>query len=92
MDNRFLVISSVSTQIGIIKTIINTLAKNKNYHKYVSKKFITQNTINKIHLNCDVNNGSIINGVQQPILCSFYLDKPTEYKVFCEPETINWKK
>ena len=43
-------------------------------------------------MNCDVINGSIINGVQQPILCSFFLDKPPGYKVFCEPETINWKK
>ena len=43
-------------------------------------------------MNCDVINGSIINGVQQPILCSFYLDKPPGYKVFFEPETINWKK
>ena len=43
-------------------------------------------------MNCDVNNGSIINGVQQPILCSFHLDKPPGYKVFCEPETINFKK
>ena len=39
-------------------------------------------------MNCDVINGSIINGVQQPILCSFHLDKPPGYKVFCEPETI----
>ena len=43
-------------------------------------------------MNCDVINGSIINGVQQPILCSFHLDKPPGYKVFCEPETINLKK
>ena len=38
-------------------------------------------------MNCDVINGSIINGVQ-PILCSFHLDKPPGYKVFCEPGTI----
>ena len=42
-------------------------------------------------MNCDVINGSIINGVQQPILCSFHLDKAPVYKVFCEPETINLK-
>ena len=39
-------------------------------------------------MNCDVIKGSIINGVQQPILCGFHLDKPPGYKVFCEPETI----
>ena len=42
-------------------------------------------------MNCDVFNGSINNGVQQPILCSFHLGKPPGYKVFCEPETINLK-
>ena len=31
-------------------------------------------------------------GVRQPILFSFVLDKPSGYKVFCEPETIHYKK
>ena len=44
--------------------------------------------INKIHLNCDCNDGSVIKGVRQPILYSFVIDKPPGYKVFCEPETI----
>ena len=39
-------------------------------------------------MNCDVIKGSIIHGVQQPILCGFHLDKPPGYKFFCEPETI----
>ena len=30
--------------------------------------------------------------VRQPILFSFVLDKPAGYKVFCEPETIHYKK
>ena len=37
-------------------------------------------------------NGSVVNGTRQPILFSFVLDKPTGYKVFCEPETIHYKK
>ena len=49
-------------------------------------------TINKIHLNCDCIDGSIQDGVRQPILFSFVLDKPSGYKVFCEPETIHYKK
>ena len=50
------------------------------------------NTINKIHLKCDIIDGSIQDGVRQPIIFSFILDKPAGYKVFCEPETIHYKK
>ena len=50
------------------------------------------NTINKIHLKCDCIDGSIQDGVRQPILFSFVLDKPCGYKIFCQPETIHYKK
>ena len=50
------------------------------------------NTINKIHLKCDCIDGSIQDEVRQPILFSFVLDKPSGYKVLCEPETIHCKK
>ena len=50
------------------------------------------NTINKIHLKCDCIYGSIQDRLRQPILFSFVLDKPSGYKVFCEPETIHYKK
>ena len=43
-------------------------------------------------MNCDVINGSILDGLRQPILFSFVLDKPSGYKVFCQPETIHYKK
>ena len=43
-------------------------------------------------MKCDAIDGSIVNGVRQPILYSFVLDKPSGYKVFCEPETIHYKK
>ena len=43
-------------------------------------------------MNCDVIDGSVVNGVRQPILYSFVSDKPSGYKVFCEPETIHYKK
>ena len=60
---------------------------------YTSDKVILNlNTINKIHLKCDCIDGSIQDGVRQPILFSFVLDKPSGYKVFCEPETIHYKK
>ena len=60
---------------------------------YPSDKIILNlNTPDKIHLKCDCIDGSIQDGVRQPILFSFVLDKPSGYKVFCEPETIHYKK
>ena len=60
---------------------------------YTSNKIILNlNTINKIHLKCDIIDGSIQDGIRQPILFSFVLDKPSGYKIFCEPETIHYKK
>ena len=56
------------------------------------KIFLNLNTIDKIHLKCDCIDGSIQDGVRQPILFRFVLDKPSGYKVFCEPETIHYKK
>ena len=56
------------------------------------KNILNLNTINKNHLKCDIIHGSIQDGVRQPILFSFVLDKPSGYKVFCQPETIHNKK
>ena len=55
----------------------------KHYNKYVSQKVVNLTNTNKIHLKCDCVNGSIQDGVRQPILFSFVLDKPAGYKVFC---------
>ena len=43
-------------------------------------------------MKCDCIDGSIQDGVRQPILFSFVLDKPAGYEVFCEPETLHYKK
>ena len=43
-------------------------------------------------MKCDVVDGSVVNGLRQPILYSSLLDKLPGYKVFCEPETIHYKK
>ena len=51
---------------------------------YSSDKILNLNIINKIYLKCDVFDGSIQDGVRQPILFSFVLDKPSGYKVFCD--------
>ena len=59
---------------------------------YTSDKIFNLSTIDKIHLKCDIIDGSVVNGLRQPILYSFILIKPPGYKVFCEPETIHYKK
>ena len=56
------------------------------------KTILILNKINKVHLKCDCFDGSIQIGLKQPILFSFVLDKPSGYKIFCEPETIHYKK
>ena len=64
----------------------------KHYNKYISQKIVHLGSTNKIHLKCDVINGSIVDGFKQPILYSFVSDKLPGYKVFSEPETIHYKK
>ena len=49
-------------------------------------------TRDKIPLKRDVIDGSVVNGIREPILFSFILDKPARYKTFCEPETILYDK
>ena len=43
-------------------------------------------------MKCDVIDGSVVNGLKRPILYSFVSDKLPGYKVFCETETIHYKK
>ena len=64
----------------------------KHYNKYTSQKIVNLSNTNKIHLKRDAINGSVVNGLRQPILYSFVLDKLPGYKVFSEPETIHYKK
>ena len=64
----------------------------KHYKEYISPKTIKLSKIDEIHLKCDVIDGSVVNGIREPVLFSFILDKRSGYEVFCQPETINYKK
>ena len=64
----------------------------KHYNEYTSRKCLNVGSTNKVHLKCDVTDGSVVNGLRQTILYSFLLDKKPGYKVFSEPETIHYKK
>ena len=59
---------------------------------YTSDKILNSSTIDKIPLNYDVFDGSVVNGSRQPVLFSFNLVKPSGPKVFCEPQTVLYIK
>ena len=64
----------------------------KHYNQYLSQKIVNLSSTNKIHLKADVIDGSVVDGVRQPILYSFVLNQLSGYKINCEPETIHYKK
>ena len=64
----------------------------EDYNEYISQKIVNLSSTNKVHLKRDVIDGIIVGGLRQPILSIFVLDKPSGYKLFCEPETIHYKK
>ena len=68
--------------VGIKSTIMKTRVR----------KTVNLSGTNKIHSKCNIVNVSIVNGLRQPIPFSFVLHKPNSYKVFCETETIYYKK
>ena len=80
------------------KSFFHTLLGHDPYFDYKvpgvfnSDKILNLNTTNEIHLKCDCIHSSIQDGIRQPILYSFVLDKPSGYKIFSEPETIHYKK
>ena len=59
---------------------------------YKSNRPVNITGIDKIHLKCDCIQGSIMNGVREPILYSFALSSPPGYKVFKEPRAKLFKK
>ena len=59
---------------------------------YKSDKPINITGIDKIHLKCDYIQGSIVNGIREPILYSLVLSSPPGYKIFKEPRIKLFKK
>ena len=45
-----------------------------------------------MHLKCDCNNGSIVNGTREFILNSFAVDKPPGHKIYKEPRFKFFKR
>ena len=59
---------------------------------YKSDRPINITGIDKVHLKCDCIDGSIVNGVREPILYSLALDQPPGHKIYKEPKVKLFKK
>ena len=59
---------------------------------YTSDRPINITGIDKIHLKCDCIQGSIVNGIREPILYSFALSSPPGHKIYKEPKVKLFKK
>ena len=59
---------------------------------YKSDRPINITGIDKVHLKCNVVDGSIVNGVREPILYSLALDQPPGHKIYKEPKVKLFKK
>ena len=59
---------------------------------YKSDRPINITGIDKIHLKCDCIQGSIVNGIREPILFSFALSSPPGHKIYKEPRIKLFKK
>ena len=57
-----------------------------------SDKPINITGIDKIHLKCDCIQGSIVNGIREPILYSFALSSPPSHKIYKEHRVKLFKK
>ena len=59
---------------------------------YKSDKPINITGIDKILLKCDCFNGSLVNGIREPVLFSFALGSPPGHRVNKEPRIKLFKK
>ena len=57
-----------------------------------SERPINITGIDKVHLKCDCIDGSIMNGIREPIIYSFSLDQPPGHKIYKEPKVKLFKK
>ena len=59
---------------------------------YKGDKPINITGIDKVHLKCDCIDGSIVNGIREPILYLFALSSPPGHKLYKEPRVKLFKK
>ena len=89
--------SFLSTILGTTQSYSGPLGDLDGYIQLIpgtfkSDKPINNNSFDNIHLKCDCMEGSIVNGVRDPTLYSFALDKPPFHKTPKEPKIKLFKK
>ena len=85
------------TILGFTQSRSYPLEDIENYYQLIpglnkSDKPINITGIDKIHLKCDCIQGSIVNGIREPILYSFALNHPPGHKIYKEPRIKLFKK
>ena len=64
----------------------------KSYGENISEKIIILSTTDKVNSRHDVIDRSLLNGVRQPLMYNFVLDRPPGYRAFCQPERTHCEK
>ena len=59
---------------------------------YIIDKPVNISGIDKVHLKCDCIEGSIVNGIRQPVLYSFALSSPLVHKNYLQNPESNYLK
>ena len=59
---------------------------------YKSERLINIKGIDKVHINCNCVNGSIVNGTREPILFSFDLSSLPGHRIYTEPRIKLFRK
>ena len=80
-------VQSYSGELGDIEGFIQLIPGS-----YKSDKPINITGIDKVHLKCDCVQGSIVNGIREPILYSFALSSPPGHKIYKEPRIKLFKR
>ena len=80
-------VQSYSGELGDIEGFIQLIPGS-----YKSDKPINITGIDKVHLKCDCIQGSIVNGIREPILYSFALSSPPGHKIYKEPRIKLFKR
>ena len=98
MKTKLVVGPSILAIRFVEKSLLSTILgftshwDNKHYNKYFNQKIVNLTSTDKIHLKADGIDGSVVNGKRELKLFSFGLDKKSGYKVFSEPEAIQYKR
>ena len=85
------------TILGFIKSRCYPLDDIDSHYQIIAGSYKGDRPINitgidKIHLKCDCIQGSIVNGIREPILYSFALSSPPGHKIYKEPRVKLFKK